>query len=395
MNISYKDKEIFLKYREEAKKIGKDKFIFKYKNSISIQNINLIIENIELEKKAILKLPHFFNHHCILTRRSYEQASSEILAQYKSKLFNGNTCLILAAGLGIDDWGFSKSFTNVVSVDSDNELNEMVKFNFKQLNINNVNRVTDKAESFIKNCTNKFDLIYIDPDRRDIDGKRNFSLAQHLPNVIEMKDDLFDISTKLVIKCSPMYDVKMAINELKSIVNIYAISVKGEVKELMIEIDKNYMGEPKLNAVDIQNEKIVHEVFELQSNMLNSHMYAELLPYLVDVGSSIVKLRKVKEYAAKMKFKLINDNSPFLISDYVPEKCIGKVYKIIQTSTFNYKKIKLMLKDLNIKQLNIKIRGIEMNSKELFKKFAVKEGGEHYVFITKINNEITCILAEN
>ncbi len=394
MNISYKDKENFLKFRDEAKKIGKDKFIFKYKNSISIQNINLILENVDLEKKAVLKLPVFFNHQCVFTRKSFEQASSEILALYKSTMYKGNSCLILAAGLGVDDWGFSKSFTKVISVDSDNHLNDIVKYNFELLNIQNVERVTDTAESFVNSCSMKFDLIYIDPDRRDEDGKRTFSLSQHQPNVIQLMNELYSISEKIVIKCSPMYDVHMAIKELKNIVNIYAMSIKGEVKEVLIELDSEYNDAPKLNAIDFQNEEAVHEVFEMETTSFNSQKAEEIGPYLIDTGSSIVKLRKIKEYASKMKFKFMNENSPFLISDYVPKTCIGKVYEIMQTCSFNSKQIKLMLKELNIKQLNIKIRGIEMKSENLFKKFGVKEGGYHFLFITKINNEVTCILAK-
>lgn len=395
MNISYKDKENFLKYREEAKKIGKDKFIFKYKNTISLNEISLILENIELEKKALLKLPIFFNHQCLFTRRSFEQASSEVLANYKKTMFKGNNCLILAAGLGIDDWAFSQSFTKVISVDSDTYLNDLVKHNFEQLKINNIDRITDTAENYIKNCNQKHDLIYIDPDRRDNDGKRNFSLSQHQPNIIQMLGVLFKISNKIVIKCSPMYDVQMAIRELEHIVNIYAISYKGEVKELLIEQDNEYKGEIKLNAVDIQNDAVVHEIFEIKSSQIEVEKADKLESYLVDVGSSIVKLRKVKEYALRMNFKFINENSPFLISENVPVKCIGKVYEIIQIIAFNYKKIKLLLKDKDIKQLNIKIRGIEMNSTELFKKFGVKEGGNHFLFITKINEEMTCILAKS
>src|SRR5688572_28699960 len=87
----------------------------------------LLAEQLKLYPRAKEKLPVFTSNYCYLTTKSYEQSSSESLAKYKAGLFSGEVLIDLSGGLGVDDWAFSRSFKNVISVDNDAELNELAK----------------------------------------------------------------------------------------------------------------------------------------------------------------------------------------------------------------------------------------------------------------------------
>ena len=113
-------------------------------------NANLLIETVSSYKKALYKLPTLASKYCWLPAKSYEQASSELTAFYKSKLEKGNCILDLCGGLGVDDIAFAGQFKKVISLDADEELNEIVKWNFKKLNITNIERISIFAEEYIK-----------------------------------------------------------------------------------------------------------------------------------------------------------------------------------------------------------------------------------------------------
>ncbi|MCC6818732.1 MAG: RsmD family RNA methyltransferase, partial [Bacteroidia bacterium] len=171
--------------------------------------------------------------------------------------------------MGIDDIALSKQFKEVVSVELNNELNNISIFNFNQLQIDNIDRITISAEEYLKQSNDHFDLIYIDPDRRS-EEKRQILLSEHQPNIVELLPQLLNISNKVAIKTSPLYDHNVALQELSNITDLIAISRFGEMKEMLILCSNNpSLVEPKITCVDI-GEMIVLEEFTSQNNYSNA-----------------------------------------------------------------------------------------------------------------------------
>ena len=134
---------------------------------------DLVIETLNNYKKALVKMPLMASNFCWLPNLGFEQASSEKTADYKSKLFKGNTILDLTGGLGIDDLAFAKQFKQVISLDINKELNQIVKHNFEILLVKNIERKDELAEYFLNYNEDYFDVIYLDADRRpEAKGKK-------------------------------------------------------------------------------------------------------------------------------------------------------------------------------------------------------------------------------
>ena len=91
---------------------------------ISIQEI---VQQIVGKQKANKKLPTWFKNQKIYypPKLNLEQTSSEVTAQYKSRLVNGNSCIDITGGFGIDSYYFSKNFKEVVHCEINSELSNL------------------------------------------------------------------------------------------------------------------------------------------------------------------------------------------------------------------------------------------------------------------------------
>lgn len=303
------------------------------------------------------------------------------MAKFKASLFEGNEILILAAGLGVDDWAFSKSFKQVISIEPNVELNSISEFNFNTLKINNISRISTDAETFLNETNIKFDLIYLDPDRRQ-DDARQILLSQHNPNVIALLPLLKEKSNQLLIKCSPMYDYEMALKELHHIESIYSVSRNGEMKELLIECDFNRdeLKPLRLVCVDLSiDTKIEYESYDTKQTIPDNFFDSGL--YFYEAGSSLVKMRKHHEYALKFGLRFINQTVPYYVSDNEHDNFLGRSFKLISSIDFSASKAKRYLKENHILKANIKVRGLKYKTADIVKSLGIVDGGEDYIFI--------------
>ena len=346
---------------------------------------------LEINSYAQNKLPIFHTHQCFYTRRSLEQCTSERIATYKASQFKGNKILILAAGLGVDDWAFSFVFNEVLSVDPDEELNEISTYNFNRLERKNIQRLSLTAEAFLDTNKHAFDLVYVDPDRRT-DANRQILLSQHQPNIIKLIPKLKQISNCLLLKCSPMFDHEMAKREIDGIQRIDILSYKGEVKEMLLLIDfkKPVIEDYEIRCVEVDktSERMISfshsdNHIPLKSDKISGYFY--------EASSGIIKIRKHHHYAFLKGLNLIDMAVPFYYSELKTDEFMGRCLHIKHVMSFQAKAFTNYLLENRIMKCNIKVRGLKFNTADVYKKTKVKEGGEDYFFIFPYQ-EGTCIV---
>jgi len=313
------------------------------------------------------------------------------LALYKSNIFKGNNVLVLAAGLGIDDWAFSFSFDHVLSIDSDIELNEVSRYNFNALGRKNIKRIDGNVEEYLEEIKVKFDLIYIDPDRRNEKG-RQILLSEHQPNVVELLPILFNLSPRILIKCSPLYDFEMAISEIPSTSEVYSVSKYGEMKELLILAERKNKNENiSIICSDILKENTINSYRTENKRAYNLKIADGLGAYLYEAGSCLVKMRKNHEYAMGLNLLALDNSIAFYTSNNLNNQFIGRYFKIIKSINYNVKGCLKYLNDNHISKANIKARGLKFNTEELKKKLKLKDGGEDYIFVIPFKNQTIMI----
>lgn len=379
-NISTLLQEFDLKsFLTQNKQLDGVQFLLRCKGNTNPLN-PILANQLNLYPKAQFKIPTFTLSYCFLSPKSYEQCSSELSARFKSKLYNGTTLLDLSGGLGVDDWAFSKSFKHIISLDPDEALNVLVRLNFKKLGADNIERITQKAEEYLAlNQDKKFDIIYLDADRRP-QQEKDFSLAGGAPNYLELENVLLNMANKIVLKLSPMADLNYLEKQLNGLHTLRCIGLESEVKELLAEIVPGYIGQVNYCAhlADYPNRDWPTENFET----LEAGRH-----YFLEAHKVLVKARLQKQYLQALGAELVGNSGVFGLCKNLPKQFIGRVFKLINSETFHKAGFKQYLQSHKLEKANLNRRDFPASVEELRKTYGLKEGGSDYFFFTKSKSE--------
>jgi len=354
------------------------------KNPFPDVNWITILNQIAAKTKAKDKLPTFFGTENIIypSKISVEQTSSEKTAQYKASLVNGKTLIDLTGGFGVDDLYFSKVVENVIHCEIDEELSMLVQHNFEVLGIQNIQFELGDSYTYLDKMQSKLDWIYIDPSRRnDIKGKV-FMLKDCLPNVPELLSFYFTKSDQILIKTAPILDLSAGLLELSNVKCIHIVAVENEVKELLWELSKSFIGSTTIKTINLTNDKKEEFSFELNSKTQFSN-YSLPKKYLYEPNSAIMKSGGFDVIGIQYQLDKLQQHSHL----YTSEEKIdfpGRVFEIQEAFSYTKSEMKSFLEN---KKANITTRNFPDSVDEIRKKWKIKDGGNLYCFFTTdINN---------
>ena len=338
----------------------------------------LILQQIEAKTKAKEKLPLWFSNQNIIypSKISIEQSSSEKAALFKSSLLHGKKLIDLTGGFGIDTYFFSKQFESVIHCEQNIELSAIAQHNFKHLNATNIQCIAGNSKEILTSLQQQFDWIYIDPSRRNDQKMKVFMLKDCNPDVPELLDFYFQFSNQILIKTAPILDLKAGLNELNFVKNIHIIAVENEVKELLWEIEKKFLGQPTFKTVNLVKSKTEH--FDFIYNKPNSKaILSKPEKFIYEPNAAIMKSGGFDELAHFFNVKKLHPISHL----YTSNKHInfyGRVFKLQQTIPYNKKN----MTQLGLSKANITTRNFPESVEIIRKKWKIKDGGDVYCFFT-------------
>lgn len=341
-----------------------------------------IINQINGLQKAKNKLPEFYKNADVIypATISIEQCSSEESATYKSKIIIGKSLVDLTGGFGIDSFYFSKTIESVTYIEPNISLFTTAYKNFKTLNANNINPVNKTAEDFLDSNSHKFDIAYIDPSRRN-ENQKVFMLADCIPSIVDLQDDIFKIAPQIIVKTSPILDIKQSIKELKTVSEIWVVSLNNECKEVLYLLNQNSTSEIKINTVNLGNQNQDFS-FTFNEEEIANIEHSDPLNYLYEPNASILKAGAFKSICSKYGVKKIAPNTHLYTSEKLIKNFPGRTFKIEETLPYNPK----TFKKLGIKQANVSCRNFKESVEQVKKKLNIKDGGDTYLFATTDNN---------
>lgn len=338
-----------------------------------------IIEQIEAKKRSKTKLPSWFQCKNIYfpNKLNIEQTSSEITAKHKTGLMNGDTIIDVTGGFGVDCLHFSKRFKQVTHCEINPKLSEIVHYNYKQLQIENIKTQQVDGIDYLKNNSTNFDWIYIDPSRRHDSKGKVFFLNDCLPNVPEHLDLLFSRSKNIMIKTSPLLDFSVGIGELKQVKAIHVVAVNNEVKELLWVLEAGFNGNISIETSNLKNEKTESFNFILDEEKTADTTYSKPLTYLYEPNAAILKSGAFNAISSQLQISKLHKHSHLYTND-VLINFPGRAFKIENILPYNKKE----LKKHRITKANITTRNFPETVQNIRKKFNFKDGGDLYLFFT-------------
>jgi 16S rRNA G966 N2-methylase RsmD len=344
----------------------------------------LIAQQLVGRRKAKEKLPTFFKTRGIIYPPSVniEQSSSEATAKYKSTLIDTivdrrGSIADLTGGFGVDSFFFSKLFLTTHCVEPNQQLLEITKHNHAVLQASNIQYHSLTAEEFLKSTDQKFDLIYLDPSRRDENNRKLFRLADTKPNVIELLPMLLARTELVLIKTSPLLDIQQGLSEISCVEKVFVVSVGNECKELLFLLNEKFTQEPLVVAVEWSNagEAVHHFSFRLSEERAANVTFSQPLTYLYEPSASILKSGAFKLVAATSRIFKLSPNTHLYTSEQFVSDFPGRIFKI-ERSNPNQKELEAMLPQ---RKANVTTRNYPLSSAELKKKLKLRDGGDKFV----------------
>lgn len=337
-----------------------------------------IVQQIKGKNVAAKKFPYLLRKDILFPPHlNLEQSSSETTALYKSNLFQGESFIDLTSGFAIDAFYLSKNFKNCTLVERNKDLLNTVQHNWEILN-KKATFINQDLTDFLKVNTENFDLIYIDPARRDENKNKVFLLEDLSPNLLDIQDKLLTISNQILIKLSPLIDLSYLISVLQNISKIYIIAVKNEVKEILVLIDnKTVATSVEIICSNLESgEKDFKYNFEEES--LSTSEFTEALKYLYIPNNTILKAGAFNILSKIFNLKKLHPNSHFYFSEDLIPDFPGRLFT---AEIFDSKMIK------KGESFNIISKNYPLKPEEIKRKYQIKDGGEDYLIFTQTLKE--------
>ena len=333
-----------------------------------------IAQQIKGKKVAQKKFPFLLRDGIVFPPNlNLEQASSQSTAEFKAKNLKGKNFLDLTSGFGIDAYFLSQNFDQVTLVEQNTELLETVKHNWNILG-RKANLINENLENFLQKNSQKFDLIYLDPARRDAQKNKKFLLEDLSPNLLEIQEKLGEISDEIIIKLSPLIDISYLLSVVKNVSKIEIIAVKNEVKELLVFINrKNSHTDIEIKCVNLETtDPDFVFVFNDEKNAVAE--YSDPQNFLYLPNNAVLKSGAFNTVAKKFKLLKLHANTHFYTSDELVKEFPGRVLEVVVIEP------KHILKG---EKFNIISKNYPLSPDEIKKKYKISDGGKNYLIFTQ------------
>ena len=358
------------------------KLILKHKSLFGIPTAALA-EQLRGRRKAKDKLPSYYATTGIVYPPSVnlEQSSSEASANFKAEVIQRflpecKSCADLTSGFGVDSYFFSKAFDHVDYVEPNQTLLEITRHSHEKLKAKNISYQAITAEGFLQQTNKRFDLLYLDPSRRDKANKKVFRFSSCEPDVTALTSVLFAKADFILIKASPLIDLQQGLQELQNVRAIFILSVKNECKEVLFLCQSFWSGEPTIHAVNLQDNDKEEFSFARTEEKAAVAEFSEPLTYLYEPNTSILKAGAFKLVSVKFRLNKLHANTHLYTSNEFVKDFPGRVYKVKAV----VKPVPAAIKAFFITgKANVVTRNYPLAAETLKKKMKLTDGGDHYL----------------
>lgn len=323
----------------------------------------------------------------LVSSLSIEQATSAEIADFHGSLINkGDVVLDMTMGLGMDSRAMALAgASKVIGCEINETLADASEKNYtdiKNLEIFNCN----STELLEKVEPDSFNLIFVDPARRDCQGGRVYNLRDCQPDIIELLPMMLSRAPRILAKISPMLDVSRTLSDLPGTHILYVVDDENECKELLADIRRDEQNQP-LIIVKSKN-KLFAFTKDNESHSELQLAYPETGDILYEPSPGMMKAAPFKLLSNLTTGALNSNTHLYLVSKKTDLP--GKFIQISDIFPLSSKGTKEIAK--KYPKLNLAVRNFPSTVKDLVKKLKIKEGGEHRAFAVTLADDSKCLI---
>ena len=323
----------------------------------------------------------------------------------------------LTGGMGIDSYFISRIASKHFYFERNGELCAATEYNLGQLGAENVvlqNRdVTADDCAALRELEGKgISLLYIDPARRTESGGKAILLQDYEPNVIELQERMFAVSRYILVKVSPMADIKLNLKHLPKTRAVYVVAVDNECKELLFLLDREHNAaaccaegavasdansaatgnepngtEPVIYCADCNSRTGEIASFELtvsEEDKASASFSNTIGSYLYEPGKAVMKGGAYKLVSQRFNCSKLAPSTHLYTSDVLLNDFPGKVFSVEEVIPFNKKALKELAK--RYPKADLTARNFPLDTNALKKLSGIKDGGNRHIFAVTLSN---------
>tara|TARA_R100000935_G_scaffold8302_1_gene17310 strand:- start:26830 stop:27993 length:1164 start_codon:yes stop_codon:yes gene_type:complete len=339
-----------------------------------------LLQQIESRRAIEKKLPTWFAEKNTVypPKLNLEQTSSEATARYKASLVTGKSLADLTGGFGIDTFYFAEVFDTVTHFEKNKTLSELAAHNLEVFSKKNIFCKAEDGLQGIK--SNTFDVLYVDPSRRNERKGKVFFLNDCEPNVPENLEYLLSSCTTLLVKTSPMLDISIGLQELKHVTEVHVVAVNNEVKELLWILKKETSESIQIQTVNLTSKGT--QAFSFLPSGPIETVFSDPLRFLYEPNAAILKAGGFQYISEAFKLKKLHQHSHLFTSEALRD-FPGRRFSIEKVVPYTKKE----MRGITFAKANITTRNFPESVATLRKKWKIKDGGSKYLFFTTLENE--------
>ncbi len=353
------------------------------------EKIALLADQISSRRKAVGKHPAWVRQDGIIWPPpvSIEQSSSELTAKYKRHLVKGEVVVDLTGGMGADLIELSGGFKKAIYVERDKWLCELFTHNTSifgvQAAVHNIS-----AEDYLSR-TNTGDLgnhtFFLDPARRT-QGRKTVLLEDCEPDALRIVPALVSRGAHVLLKTSPLLDIKSTLRSLSHVSHVHIVAVKNEVKEVLYRFDPTLRPDPEVLAVDLTEGVFFPFTYADERGAITTQ--GEVLDYLFEPNAAVMKAGAFRLVSERYDMKKLDSNSHLYTSNRASQGFPGRQFSVIKLLT------KEDLKSMRGCKMNVISRNHPLSTDQLKKKYSIKDGGSQFLIGTRQQGKPILVLCE-
>lgn len=367
-----------------------------------------------LRSKLKRKLPSWFEAQVYIpSQLNLEQASSESTALHKRRFVQKEDILLdLTGGMGVDFWALSSVAQRSIYTEQNEELVNATEYNLSRLcKERNIELIHADSMLLLEDLLAKYKptLIYVDPARREgqkVD-KRVYALEDCTPSLQELilriralQDKA--IHTRILAKVSPMLDITHTLHTIDAIKGIHCIALRGEVKEILLEIypNSNICEEERLQNtiltaynIDSQGNELSFSGTLLEEQTAQPNFTSSLGTFLYEPFGSLLKLGLYNLISERLSVSKLHPNSQLYTNTELIENFPGRKFCILEIIPYESKIIKRLKSQVSRAQITC--RNFPLSAEALRKKLKIEDSNEATIVATTLyDGSLVMILCE-
>ncbi len=352
-------------------------------------DLKFCLEQIKSRQKAERKLPRWAGIEGIEfpPTLSMEQCSSETTALYKQELVRrvfpsaGKRMVDLTGGFGVDFSYLAPLFREAVYVERLERLCDIARQNMPLLGLPDAGIHCADGVAFLQEME-PADLVFMDPARRDEAGRKTVRLEDCTPCVTELLPVLRRKARFLLLKLSPMLDIRSALRDLPGVREVHVVSVEGECRELLLLLDWEVSAPARFHCVDLGRK---NSVFIVGNETETPIIAAQPAEYLYEPNASVLKAGVQDALCGRFGVEKLHPNSNLFTAPSLIEDFPGRGFRVAACHDFTKQSLKAL--QSAVKQANLTVRNFPDTVDHLRKRLKLKEGGAVYLFATTLSGE--------